>query len=110
VASALDLAEQYDNVWLEISALARPTLIDESGQPVEDGDLQYPSVLAEIKARGLVDRTLYASDGPQLTGNTKAYLDRMVMGMKEAAYTTAEIERVLSGSFEALYLDGAGSP
>jgi hypothetical protein len=110
VASALDLAEQYDNVWLEISALARPTLIDENGQPVEDGELQYPGVLAEIKARGLVNRTLYASDGPQLTGNTKAYLDRMVMGMKEAAYTTAEIERVLSGSFEELYLDGASAP
>jgi hypothetical protein len=103
VEAALQLAEDHDNVWLEISALGRPLLFDADGVEVEDGDAQYPWVLAEIKARGLVDRTIYASDGPQLSGTVNSYLQKMVDGMLEAAFTTDEIASVLAGNFHTLY-------
>jgi hypothetical protein len=107
VESALSLAETHDNVWLELSALARPTLIDLAGQPVVDGDDQYPYVLEQVLARGLVSRTLFASDGPQLSGTIRSYLERMVIGMLDAGFSTADIGQVLSGNFYTLYFDGS---
>ncbi len=48
-------------------------LIDAQGQPVTTSELQYPAVLAAIKARRLTQRTLYGSDGPQFSGMGRAY-------------------------------------
>jgi predicted TIM-barrel fold metal-dependent hydrolase len=105
VAHALDLAEAHDNVWLELSALGRPLLVDADGRPVSGGEPQYQLVLAELAARGLIDRALFASDGPQSSGGVRSYLGRLLAGMQEAGYTTAEIGAVLSGNFARLYLD-----
>jgi uncharacterized protein len=107
VAHALALAEDHDNVWLELSALARPLLVDENGAPVRSTTPQYPAVLAAIRERGLVDRALFASDGPQLSGAVRTYLGRIVTGMQDAGYTTDEIEQVLSGNFRGLFLTRA---
>ena len=103
LAHALALAQQHDNVYLELSALKRPLLIDESGQAVTATDFQYPYVLAEVRARGLVHRTLWSTDGPQYSGMVRRYLDLLVEGMKSAGYTVDEIAAVLSGNFYALY-------
>jgi hypothetical protein len=105
VGHALDLAADHDNVWLELSALGRPLLLDERGAPATSTEPQYPAVLAAIRERGLVDRTLFASDGPQYSGAIRSYLGRIVAGMEDAGFTVDEIEQVLSGNFARLYLD-----
>ena len=104
VEHALELTEKYPNVWLEISALDRPLLIDEEGDKIEDGseEPQYKEVLAEIKRRDLVDRTIYASDGPQGTGKIKEYLNKIVDEMKAQDYTVEQMRAVLSENFWTL--------
>jgi hypothetical protein len=104
VAHALDLAEAHDNVWLELSALGRPLLVDADGAPATGSEPQYPAVLAAIRARGLVGRTLFASDGPQFSGAVRTYLGRIVQGMQDAGYSVDEIEQVLSGNFRRRFL------
>jgi hypothetical protein len=104
VAHALDLAAAHSNVWLELSALGRPLLVDADGAPTSGGDPQYPAVLAAIRERGLVGRTLFASDGPQFSGAVRTYLGRIVQGMQDAGYSVDEIEQVLSGNFRRLFL------
>jgi len=104
VAHALDLAERHDNVYLEISALGRPLLVDDDGHPVTTTEPQYPHVLSEIKKRKLTRRTLYGSDGPQFSGTGKRYLETMVDGMLKAGFDDDEIAAVLSGTFGELYL------
>ncbi len=105
VAHALDLAAAHDNVWLEISALGRPLSVGLDGQPVTSTEPQYPYVLAQIRARGLISRTLFASDGPQFSGSVRTYLQRMVAGMQAAGYTTDEIAAVLAGNVRRLLGD-----
>lgn len=104
VAHALDLAAAHPNVWLEISALNRPLQVDLDGHPATGTEPQYPAVLAAIRARGLIARTLFATDGPQYSGAVRAYLGRMVAGMQGAGYTTDEIAAVLAGNFRRLFL------
>ncbi|UJR81954.1 amidohydrolase family protein [Sandaracinus amylolyticus] len=104
VEHALALAEAHDNVWLEISALNRPFLLDDEGEPIASTEPQYPAVLRSIRARGLVERTLFATDGPQFSGMVRSYVQRMVLGMREAEYSLGEIRRVTSGTFSRLYL------
>jgi hypothetical protein len=104
VAHALDLAAAHDNVWLELSALGRPLSIGLDGAPVTSTEPQYPAVLQAIRTRGLIDRTLFASDGPQFSGAVRGYLTRMIAGMQAAGFTTDEIAAVLAGNFERLYL------
>ncbi len=102
VEHALDLAAAHDNVWLELSALGRPGRIGADGQPVTTTAPQYPAVLAAIAARGLIGRTLFASDGPQSSGSVRSYLGRMIQGMQDAGYTTDQIAAVLGGNFDRL--------
>jgi predicted TIM-barrel fold metal-dependent hydrolase len=104
VEHALALAEAHDNVWLELSALGRPLLVDADGQPVSGGEPQLPFVLAEIKERNLTQRALFASDGPQSSGAVRSYLGRVHTGMQEAGYSIDQIAAVLSGNFARLYL------
>ena len=103
VHHALDLAATHDHVWLELSALGRPLLVDENGNAVMTLDPQYPMVLAEIRARGLIGRTLFATDGPQYSGAIRSYVGRITQGMQTAGYSTDEIQAVLAGNFERLF-------
>lgn len=105
LAHALEMAERHENVHLEISALARPFLVDDDGHPVTQSEPQYPYVLREIARRKLVAKTIYGSDGPQFSGMGKAYLEKMVASMKDdARFSLDEIADVLSGNFRRLYL------
>ncbi|MEM7155480.1 MAG: amidohydrolase family protein [Myxococcota bacterium] len=103
VEAAMTLAESSDNVWLEISALRGPLRIDENGEETDSKEPQYPYVLEQILARDLVDRTIFASDGAQLSGFVKSYLGDIVDGMIDAGYSTEDMARVLAGSFFEAY-------
>lgn len=103
IRHALDLAATHDHIWLELSALGRPLLVDENGASVATLEPQYPMVLAEIRQRGLIGRTLFATDGPQYSGAIRSYLGRIVSGMQSAGYSTAEIQAVLAGNFAKLF-------
>ena len=103
VNRAIDLAAAHDNVWLELSALGRPPLLDEQGGAATTTEPQYPAVLAAIRDRGLVMRALFASDGPQYSGAVRGYLTKLVAGMRAAGYSPAEIEAVLAGNFVRLF-------
>lgn len=101
--AALDIAVRNANVALEISALGRPMVIDETGTMVMTMEPQFPYVLAEIKKRGLIDRTLWGSDGPQTPGFPAQYLSRIVTEMKNQAYGKDSIKAILGGNFYRIF-------
>ena len=103
IESSLRLAQLYDNVWLELSAIHRPLLVDLEGQEVSDTSEMHLYVLSEIKARGVIDRAIYATDGPQYFGKSQSYLDKMVKAMKDAGYTQEELRAVLAANFYTCY-------
>lgn len=103
VDHVLAMAEKYSNLYLEISALNRPFLLDDQGNEVQKSEPQYPYVLAQIKQRGLASRTLFGTDGPQFSGFVSSYLDVMLEGMKEAGFTADEVAGILSGNFYKLH-------
>ncbi len=105
VAHALELAQAHDNVWLELSALARPTLIDETGASVTSTEPQYPRVLEAILARGLVGRAMFATDGPQYSGMMRRYVQTLLEAMRTAGYSVDEIEAVMGGNARGLFLE-----
>ena len=60
---------------------------------------QHPWILKSIIELDLVDRTIFATDGPQQSGKVRSYLNDIISSMKAAGYSTDDMERVLSGSF-----------
>jgi uncharacterized protein len=115
VISSLELAQKYSNVYLDLSALKRPFLIDENGKAVPEGeeenvdgydkDLgQIPFVLQQIKDRGLIDRAFFATDGPQYSGRLKSYLNSFVKGIEKVGFTKEEIKKLLYKNADKLYL------
>jgi predicted TIM-barrel fold metal-dependent hydrolase len=105
VEHCLSLAQEMPNVFLEISALNRPILRDLDGHDVApDKDKpQYPYVLEQIKKRGLVDKTIFGTDGPQYAGMVRSYAKLITDSMKEKGFSDAEIAKVMSRNFLAVY-------
>jgi hypothetical protein len=105
VEHALGLAKKYPNVYLEISALNRPLLVDPDGHdvPADPKAPQYPYVLEQIKTRGLVSKTIFGSDGPQFSGMVKGYVALMTTTMSDKGYTPDEIQKVMSGNFARVF-------
>ncbi len=97
--ASFELAMAYDNVWLEVSALGQDMIRDENGNPSDVEGPQHPWVISEIKNLGLIERTIFATDGPQSSGKIKTYLGEIIDSMDAAGYTLDEKARVLSGSF-----------
>lgn len=91
--TVLDLAEQYDNVLLEPSALG-----DEDG-------FRLPYAMEQIHQRGLVERTIYGSDGPQSPGFVGRYLGDALEAMEAADYSVEEAAAVLAGNFDREFLE-----
>jgi len=98
-AAALELAVTHDNVWLELSALIQNMVYDGDGSESEVVGPQHPWIIKDILDMGLVDRTIYASDGPQRSGKVRTYLADIIVSMEEAGFSTDQMARVLSGSF-----------
>jgi predicted TIM-barrel fold metal-dependent hydrolase len=91
----LRLALTYPNVYLEISAF---------GNSVYDPDGRFKdNVLRRIKEAGLIDRTLYGSDGPGAPGGIKRYLEGILASMDRVGYSVAEAQKVLSDNTGLLF-------
>ena len=103
IEHSLQLAATHDNVWLELSAINRPLLIDEEGEPVDDPTLMHTYVLTQIYERGLIDRAIFATDGPQYFGKEQGYLQLLVSTMTSIGYTPDDLAQVLSGNFYACF-------
>lgn len=89
------LAQTYPNVWLEPSALGSAGS-DPTGE-------NLAAAYAAIKQGGVIDRTIYGSDGPQSPGFVAEYLERSLTAMKSAGYTAEEARAVLSGNFAVAF-------
>lgn len=94
VSTVFELASKYPNVYLEISAFGREAY-DPDGRVMD-------AILTEAKARGLLDRVLYGSDGPGNPGSTKKYLDHTLASMQRVGYSVAEARQVLAGNLVRL--------
>ena len=88
------LAEDYDNVYLEMSSFGRNSH-DGKGKLLE-------AVLGEVKDRGLVEKLIYGSDGPSYPGATKQYLEKTMAAFLANGYTFEEVEAVLYSNFATL--------
>ena len=93
--SCIDLATRYPNVYLEPSALGS------RGSDPEQENLA--AMMRRIKEAGLVERTIYGSDGPQSPGFLKSYLERTVVAMERSDYSAQEARAVLHGNFERVF-------
>ena len=97
--AALEMAASNDNVWLEVSALGQDMIYDLDGSESSVEGPQYPWIIQDILDLDLVDRTIFATDGPQQSGKVRTYLNEIVESMKTSGYSVEQMERVLSGSF-----------
>jgi predicted TIM-barrel fold metal-dependent hydrolase len=110
VEHALALAETHANVYLEISALGRPAALDEDGHPLAASDPratapQLPRVLAEIKRRNLVHKTLFGSDGPQAAGTVQRYTELVTRALADAQFTDDEVHQVMAANFARVFFE-----
>lgn len=105
VEHSLELAKRYPNVYVEVSALARPFLKDMEGNDVAPDATkpQLPFVMAEIKKRGIVDKAIFGSDGPQFSGMVKGYVDNVRIRMGESGYSASELDQVFGGTFARVF-------
>lgn len=109
IEHSLSLAERYENVWLELSAINRPLLINEVGEPVDDPTLMHTYVISEIKARGLAGKLIFATDGPQYFGKVHSYLRLMAETMRDAGFTKGELRGALAENFYRCFSRAASS-
>lgn len=87
VETVLRLAEHYDNVFIEISAIG-DVIHDPHGR-------NMLSVLGRIQKLGLIKKTLYGSDGPTIPGGAKIYLENTLDAMKALSFSVSEAESIL---------------
>ena len=99
IENSLQLAENHENVWLELSAINRPLLIDANGNQTEDPTLMHVDVLTAIKDRGLTDRLMFATDGPQYFGKLHTYLTLMAETMRDVGFSSDEMRHVFAANF-----------
>lgn len=91
----VDLAQRYENVYLEPSALG-----SKGSDPTGEN---LPAAMTRLREAGLVDRIIYGSDGPQSPGFVEDYLDRTVAAMRSAGYSKEEMRAVLAGNFARVF-------
>lgn len=88
VDACIDLAQRYDNVYMEPGAL---------GARRAEGVL--PDFVRRIKDGGVTHKLIYGSDGPQFPGYVGRHLNAFVTAMQDAEYTTDEMRMILAGNF-----------
>ena len=59
----------------------------------------HPYVLEQIKARGLADKLIFATDGPQYFGKVQTYLKLMAESMRDAGFSKEELRGVFAQNF-----------
>jgi predicted TIM-barrel fold metal-dependent hydrolase len=90
--SAIRLARQYDNVWLETGALGA----ERASEVLHD-------YLKRLKAAGVARKTIYGSDGPQRPGYAKTHLLRFAAAMREEGYSVDEQRLILADNFSRVF-------
>lgn len=91
----IDLAQRYDNVFLEPSALGSAGS-DPTGRNLIDS-------MAAMLDGDVVDRIIYGSDGPQSPGFVLDYLERTVSAMEASGYSLEDIKAVLAGNYARVF-------
>jgi predicted TIM-barrel fold metal-dependent hydrolase len=92
VDACIDLAQRYDNVYLEPGALGA-TRAEEV----------LPDFVRRIKKGDVMHKLIYGSDGPQFPGYISRHLDNFVAAMKDAGYTKEEMRMILAGNFTRVF-------
>jgi len=95
INEAFYLAEKYENVFIEISALG-----SERSDP--NGELM-DSVLLRAKNNGIVNKILYGSDGPGNPGKTESYKDLVLASMERVGYSFQEAQLVMGTNSRRLF-------
>ena len=90
--AAIDLAQRYDNVFMEPGALG-----------AERAAEVLPDFVRRIKDGKVVHKLIYGSDGPQIPGYVRKHLQNYVAAMMAAGYTREEMRMVLSGNFSRVF-------
>jgi predicted TIM-barrel fold metal-dependent hydrolase len=91
---ALDLAATHDNVYLEASALGS------AGSDPEGTN--YGRILSAIRERGLANKLVYGSDGPQRPGFVKDYLQRTLAALDAADYELDEVRGIMKDNLAGI--------
>lgn len=92
VDSAIRLAQQYDNVYMEPGALGATraeNLIDD--------------FVVRLKEANVLHKVIYGSDGVQFPGYVRTHLENYVAAMQRNGYTEDEMAMVLSGNFARVF-------
>jgi predicted TIM-barrel fold metal-dependent hydrolase len=90
--SALTLAERYPNVYLEPSALAK------LGPEVEEDNMYV--AFQRIEAKGLWDRVIYGSDGPQSPGFVGEHKERTATVLRALDIPVEKADAVFHGNLQ----------
>ena len=62
-----------------------------------------PFVLEQVKKRGLVDKTIFGTDGPQYAGMVRSYVGSITASMKDEGFTDEDIAKVMARNFFAVF-------
>jgi predicted TIM-barrel fold metal-dependent hydrolase len=90
--SAIRLAQQYDNVYMEPGALGATraeALIDD--------------FVVRLKEGNVLHKVIYGSDGVQFPGYVTSHLENYIAAMQRNGYTAEEMEMVLAGNFARVF-------
>jgi predicted TIM-barrel fold metal-dependent hydrolase len=90
-----NLAKSNSNIYLEISAFGRE-MFDPEGRFMDH-------VLVKLKNEGLIDRTIYGSDGPLYPGATEEYLEAVLNSMVRTSYSHEEASKVLYDNSKRIF-------
>lgn len=90
IDEVFNLAEKYDNAYIEISALGSQRS-DPTGE-IMDG------IFNRAKQLNIVNKIIYGSDGPGNPGNTKAYKDLILESMQRVNYSFEQAQQVMAGN------------
>lgn len=92
VDACIDLAQRYDNVYMEPGALGA-TRAEEV----------LPDFVRRIKNGNVTHKLIYGSDGVQFPGYVKLHLENYVAAMKDADYTKEEMRMILADNFSRVF-------
>jgi predicted TIM-barrel fold metal-dependent hydrolase len=92
VDACIDLAQRYDNVYMEPGALGA----DRAAEVL-------PDFVRRIKDGNVTHKMIYGSDGPQFPGYIGKHLEAYVTAMKDADYTVEEMRNVLADNFSRVF-------
>lgn len=92
VDACIDLAQRYENVYMEPGALGAKRAAE-----------VLPDFVRRIKDGDVIHKLIYGSDGPQYPGYVSRHLDNFVAAMKDAGYTSDEMRLILADNFSRVF-------